>query len=65
METNEQELNEQEKMLDKPDDTSGLLIEAHLKIWDPESKEELVNTRSWAWLIYKRQWKDLSKSMTL
>lgn len=55
METTEQELNEQEKMLDKPDETSGLLIEAHLKIWDPESKEELVNTRSWAWLIYKRQ----------
>ena len=29
-----------------PDETSGLLIEAHLKIWDPVSKEELVNTRS-------------------
>jgi len=45
METNEQEPKTQES-IDKPDETSGLLIEAHLKIWDPESKEELVNTRS-------------------
>jgi hypothetical protein len=50
METNKQLPQDQQEttfgLETRPDDTSGLLIEAHLKIWDPESKEELVNTRS-------------------
>ena len=47
MEPKNQDQQETETgVVTQPDDTSGLLIEAHLKIWDPTTQEELVNVRS-------------------
>ena len=40
------EQQEKKKMASKPNETSGLRVEGHIKIWDPSSGEIIVNKRN-------------------
>jgi hypothetical protein len=42
----ENESKRDEKSMDKPDEKFGIHFQGHVKIFDPETKEEFVNKRS-------------------